>query len=91
MHCIKLLEQRLSARDFDRQVAEFQVRAAVLTGFTTLGTPITDGRRIGLSGERGTPSISRFVQQSRDSMILPRCNIGRDGTPPNLPRIGGPA
>lgn len=30
MHCVKLLGQRLSARDFDRQVAEFQVRVAVL-------------------------------------------------------------
>ena len=42
MHCIKLLGQRLSARDFDRQVAEFQVRVAVLNGFTALGTPITE-------------------------------------------------
>jgi hypothetical protein len=37
MHCVKLLGQRLSARDFDRQVAEFQVRVAVLNGFTALG------------------------------------------------------
>jgi hypothetical protein len=42
MHCVKLLGQRLSARDFDRQVAEFQVRVAVLNGFTALGTPITE-------------------------------------------------
>jgi hypothetical protein len=28
MHCVKLLGQRLSARDFDRQVAEFQVRVS---------------------------------------------------------------
>ena len=28
-------------RDFDRQVAEFQVRAAVLNGFTALGIPVT--------------------------------------------------
>lgn len=42
MHCIKLLGQRLMARDFDRQVAEFQVRVAVLNGFTALGTPITE-------------------------------------------------
>jgi hypothetical protein len=42
MHCVKLLGQRLSARDFDRQVAEFQVRVAVLKGFTALGTPITE-------------------------------------------------
>jgi hypothetical protein len=38
---VKLLGQRLSAQDFDRQVAEFQVRVAVLNGFTALGTPIT--------------------------------------------------
>ena len=42
MHCVKLLGQRLSARDFDRQVAEFQIRVAVLNGFTALGTPITE-------------------------------------------------
>jgi hypothetical protein len=42
MHCVKLLGQRLTARDFDRQVAEFQVRVAVLNGFTALGTPITE-------------------------------------------------
>ena len=64
MHCVKLLGQRLHARDFDRQVAEFQVRVAVLNGFTALGTPITDGRRIGLSGERGALTLTRFVQQS---------------------------
>ncbi len=39
MHCVKLLGQRLMARDFDRQVAEFQVRVAVLNGFTALGIP----------------------------------------------------
>jgi len=32
----------LSARDFDRQVAEFQIRVAVLNGFTALGIPLTD-------------------------------------------------
>ena len=42
MHCVKLPGQRLSARDFDRQVAEFQVRVAVLNGFTALGTPVTE-------------------------------------------------
>ena len=42
MHCIKLIGQRLSARDFDRQVAEFKVRVAVLNGFTALGTPVTE-------------------------------------------------
>ena len=42
MHCVKLPGQRLMARDFDRQVAEFQIRVAVLNGFTALGTPITE-------------------------------------------------
>jgi len=38
----KLLGQRLMARDFDRQVAEFQVRVAVMNGFTALGIPVTE-------------------------------------------------
>jgi hypothetical protein len=29
------------ARDFDRQVAEVQIRAAVLNRFTALGIPVT--------------------------------------------------
>ena len=41
MHCVKLLGQRLMARDFDRQVAEFQVRDAVLNGYTAPGIPVT--------------------------------------------------
>ncbi len=42
MHCVKLLGQRLMARDFARQVAELHVRVAVLNGFTTLGIPVTE-------------------------------------------------
>ncbi|VDC18863.1 hypothetical protein XINFAN_00005 [Pseudogemmobacter humi] len=42
MHCVKLPGQRLMARDFDCQVAEVQVRVAVLNGFTALDTPITE-------------------------------------------------
>jgi len=41
MHCVKLLGQRLMARDFDRQVAELHVRVAVLNRFTALGIPVT--------------------------------------------------
>ena len=41
MHCLKLLGQRLMARNFDRQVAELQVRIAVLNGDTALGIPVT--------------------------------------------------
>ncbi len=42
MHCVNLLGQRLMARDFDRQVAELQVRIAVLNGDTSLGIPVTE-------------------------------------------------
>ncbi len=42
MNCVKLLGQRLMARDFDRQVAEFQVRVAVRNGFTAPGIPLTE-------------------------------------------------
>lgn len=41
MRCFKLLGERIMARDFNRQVAELQVRVAVLNRFTRLGTPIT--------------------------------------------------
>ncbi|ABL68559.1 IS5/IS1182 family transposase [Paracoccus denitrificans] len=42
MHCVKLLGQRLMARDFDRQVAEIQIRIAVLNDYTALGIPVTE-------------------------------------------------
>ena len=42
MHCVKLLGQRLMARGFDRQVAEVQIRIAVMNGYTALGIPITE-------------------------------------------------
>ena len=41
MHFVKLLGQRLMARDFDRQVAELQVRVTALNGFAPLGLPLT--------------------------------------------------
>lgn len=41
MHCVKLLGQSLMARDFDRQVAEIQIRVAVLNRYTALGIPVT--------------------------------------------------
>lgn len=41
MHCVKLLDQNLMVRDFDRQVAEVQIRAAIPNGYTALGIPKT--------------------------------------------------
>ncbi|KEO54939.1 transposase ISSpo9 [Thioclava pacifica DSM 10166] len=42
MYCLNLLGQRLMARDFDRQVAELQIRIAVLNGYTDLGISVTE-------------------------------------------------
>jgi hypothetical protein len=42
MHCIKLLGQSLMARDFERQVAEIQIRIAVLNRYTAHGIPVTE-------------------------------------------------
>ena len=41
MRCFKLLGERVMSRDFDRQVAELQIRAVILNRFTALGTPLT--------------------------------------------------
>jgi len=41
MRCFKLHGKRVMARDFDRQVAELQVRAAIFNRFTWFGTAIT--------------------------------------------------
>ncbi|WP_446808515.1 IS5 family transposase [Methylomonas sp. 2BW1-5-20] len=41
MRCFKLLGERVRARIFNSQVAELQIRAALLNRFTQLGTPIT--------------------------------------------------
>ena len=41
MHCSKLLGERVMARDFDRQGAERQIRAAILNRCTALATPQT--------------------------------------------------
>ncbi len=49
MHCMKLLGQRLMARDFDRQVAEVQVRVAILNGYTALEGPTDLGLAVNLT------------------------------------------
>ena len=38
---MKLMGQRLMARDYDRQVAGIQVRIAIMNRYTALGIPIT--------------------------------------------------
>lgn len=41
MRCLKLLGERVAARDFERQVTEIHIRIALLNRFTQLGTPVT--------------------------------------------------
>lgn len=41
MRCLKLLGERIMARDFDRQDAEVQIRIALMNRFISLGTPET--------------------------------------------------
>ena len=82
MHCVKLLGQRLMSRDFDRQVAEFQVRVAVLNGFTALGIPVTEavGSVCPGKGEvRLSPDLcNRAARRLRDRNELARERL-RDG------------
>jgi hypothetical protein len=42
MQCMTSLGLGLSARELVRHAAEFPFRAAVLNGFTALGTPVTE-------------------------------------------------
>ena len=64
MRFTKLLGQRLAAWDFDPRAAEFQVRVAVLNGFTAFGILLTEvvGRRV--CPGRGGSAIRPFAQRS---------------------------
>lgn len=54
MRCFKLLGEQMMSRDFDRQVAELQVRAALLNRLTQLGTPVTVAMPYIRLGQGGT-------------------------------------
>ncbi|KXF90295.1 transposase [Phaeobacter inhibens] len=42
MDCVKCVDQGIMARDFDRQVAELQIRIAALNSYTALGIPLKE-------------------------------------------------
>lgn len=77
MHCVKLLRQHLMARDFDHQVAAFQVHVAVLNGFTARFID-----RVG-KGIRGA---------SRDALVAdiapPELRVAAFGLPQSLDTVG---
>jgi putative intracellular protease/amidase len=71
MHGAKLLGQRLSARDLDRRVAAFRVRAAVLAGFTAPGTPIAEAKgQVPLGKAKLWPSADLRDSAVRDGNLI---------------------
>ena len=64
LRCFKPLGVRAMARDFDRQVAELQIRAVILNGFTALGTPQTQCLKGVPSNGRKNSDLAEFVRQS---------------------------
>ena len=75
MNCMKLLGQKLAARDFDRQTAELQVRIAILNRYTALGTPVdryhSGSRRLLLAAADGSRRSTLKVVR-RAAARLPR-------------------
>lgn len=41
VYCFRLLGERVRSRDYDREVAELQIRAAILNRVNAFGTPQT--------------------------------------------------
>ena len=76
MHRVKLPGQRLIARDVERQVAEFQVRVAVLNSFTALGIPVTEAMgsiRPKVGEARLSPDLcNRAVRRDTTSLSVGR-------------------
>ena len=64
------------ARDFDRQVAEIQIRIPVLNGFTALGIPVTEAVglvRPGKGALRPLPALrNRAGHDHRKALPLSR-------------------
>lgn len=79
MNCLKLLGQKIMARNFDRQTVELQVRIAILNRFTALGIPVTEpviqaarGKgKLSLQAFRATEPNALF-KLGRASKIKPR-------------------
>lgn len=42
MSCVEPLRPRVLVRDFDRRLAEFHVRLAILNGYSALGIPVAE-------------------------------------------------
>jgi hypothetical protein len=85
MHCVKLLGQRLMARDFDRQVAEFQLSVAVLNGYTALGIPSRRSQVRSVRG-KGNPDrqpicAAKPVPSLEDPAVAPRFVLNRLASP----------
>jgi hypothetical protein len=58
MRCAELPGQRLTARDFEREAVEIQVRVAVLNGHTAPGIPVTEAVRQVRPGKEVTSPLT---------------------------------
>jgi hypothetical protein len=74
MPCMKLPGRRLSARDFARQVAELEVRVAVLNGLTAPADPSPTWRhKSAQERERHKPQTTRATEPGRFRKDDPCC------------------
>ena len=73
MGCMQTIVGQRMARDFDGQVAEPQIRAAILNRFTAPGTPKT--RRLGVAIHgKGKPDLSLICATEPEGTRL-RANL----------------
>ena len=76
MHCMKLLGQRLSARDFGRKVAEIQIRGRDPKPFNSPRHTPYRATRLNSSQVRGRLTCAQFVPQSHLDGYKMRVTIG---------------
>jgi hypothetical protein len=78
------------ARDFDRQVAEVQVRVAILNGYTALGIPVTKAVgqiRLGKGENRSSADMRNKTLQTAQmtnycSLLPPKISENRPSSFP---------
>jgi hypothetical protein len=81
MHHVKLLGQRLMARDFDREVAELPVRITVPNACAAPGIPVTETLGYVCPGIGETRPSADFLQRSRvESPIALQASRGASET-----------
>ena len=83
MNCMKLLGQRLMARDFDRQVAEVQIPIGIMNGYTALGTSDTKAVEQVCRGKGEVRSTTALHNKAYPGVALP-LNLRQDAFSDNF-------